>query len=76
MSPELRDGSCRGRFEVEAESVAYIVCAALGMQTEGYSLAYVAGWSGGDVAKVRQTAEKVVKVADTILAHVEALVAA
>jgi len=31
--------------EVEVESVAYIVCDALGLGTSGYSFAYVACWS-------------------------------
>lgn len=52
--------------EIEAESVAYIVCAAAGMSTDGYSLPYVAGWSGGDVALIRQTAERVVRAAGMI----------
>ena len=37
---------CRGAIEVEAESVAYMVCAALGVDSAGYSLPYVATWSG------------------------------
>lgn len=31
--------------EVQAESVAYIVCSALGLDTSEYSFGYVAGWS-------------------------------
>lgn len=57
--------------EIEAESVAYVVCAAMGLPTDGYSLPYVAGWSGGDVAKVRETAERVVKAAGAILEGLE-----
>ncbi|MGH7511023.1 MAG: ImmA/IrrE family metallo-endopeptidase [bacterium] len=34
--------SCRGIVEVEAESVAYMVCAAIGVDSTGYSLPYVA----------------------------------
>ena len=64
-------GGCRGRLEVEAESVAYIVCQATGMVTDGYSLPYLATWAAGDLEKVRQTAEKVVKVAGSILEQVE-----
>lgn len=64
-------GGCRGRLEVEAESVAYIVAAANGLATGGYSAPYVAGWSGGDVAKVRETAERVVRVAGAILSALE-----
>ena len=39
---ELRNHGCRGRFEVEAESVAYIVAHAHGLPSGGYSLPYVA----------------------------------
>jgi hypothetical protein len=61
----LHDGTeyergCRGVAEVEAESVAYLVCAAAGMATDAYSFPYVARWSDGDVALVRTTAERVV----------------
>jgi antirestriction protein ArdC len=36
---------CRGRIEVEAESVAYVVCGAVGLDTSQYSVAYVARWA-------------------------------
>lgn len=61
----------RGICEVEAESVAYVVAAATGFDTGSYSLPYVAGWAGGDVDKVRKTADKVVRVAHTILSTLE-----
>lgn len=35
----------RGQKEVEAESVAYVVCCHLGLDTSEYSFGYVAGWS-------------------------------
>lgn len=37
--------ACRGRIEVEAESVAYVVCGAAGLDTTAYSVAYVAQWA-------------------------------
>jgi len=61
--------TCRGRCEVEAESVAYVVAAAQGMHAGGYSFAYVAGWAGPDLSVVRQAAETVTKAARTILGH-------
>ncbi len=64
--------TCRGRCEVEAESVAYVVAAAHGLDASGYSFAYVAGWAGGDLTHVRQTAETVTKAARTILSHCSA----
>ncbi len=59
----------RGVLEVEAESVAYLIGAAHGMDTTGYSLPYVATWAGGKdpAATVRATAERVVRTARTIL---------
>jgi antirestriction protein ArdC len=53
--------------ECEAESVAYVVCTALGVCTDGYSLPYVAGWAHGDVAAVKATAGRVVKVAAELI---------
>ena len=41
--PEERPS--RTAREVEAESVAYVVCQHLGIDTSDYSFAYVAGWS-------------------------------
>jgi antirestriction protein ArdC len=59
--------TCRGRCEVEAESVAYVVAAAHGLDANAYSFAYVAGWAGGDLTHVREAAETVTKAARTIL---------
>ena len=37
----------RREKEVEAESVAYVVCQHFGIDTSDYSFGYVAGWSRG-----------------------------
>ncbi len=37
--------SCRGRREVEAESVAWLISAHFGLDTGAYTLPYVAGWA-------------------------------
>jgi hypothetical protein len=58
----------RDLAEIEAESVAYIVCNALGIDSASYSLAYVAGWSRGSVERIRRTAERVVSTAQAVLA--------
>jgi hypothetical protein len=54
---------CRGQAEIEAESVAYIVCQAAGLTTGAYSFGYVAHWAGGDPAAVKGTAERVITTA-------------
>jgi len=68
--------TCRGRCEVEAESIAYVVATAHGIDASGYSFAYVAGWAGGDLSIVRQTAGTVTQTARRILALLDAAPAA
>jgi hypothetical protein len=58
----------RDLAEIEAESVAFIVCHALGVDTAAYSLPYVARWAGGDIERVRRTAERAATTAQTVLA--------
>lgn len=57
----------RARAEVEAESVAYIVCTAAGIDATDYSLPYVAHWSSGDLDVVRSTTERVIGCARRLL---------
>jgi len=57
----------QGVAEVEAESVAYIVSAALGLDRSDYSTDYLVGWASGDIEVVRNTAAKVTTVAREIL---------
>ncbi len=63
---------CRGRCEVEAESVAYVVAARFGLSTDEYSFAYVAGWSGGDVKKVKATGTAVLRTAGWVIERLSA----
>jgi hypothetical protein len=53
--------------EVEAESVAYVVCQAAGMATTDYSLPYLARWSRGDVGLITTTTERVLITARAVL---------
>ena len=41
----------REEAEVQAESVAYCVCSAFGLDTSDYSFGYIAGWSNGRETK-------------------------
>ena len=68
---------CRGRIEVEAESVAYLVTAAHGVDSSQYTFTYVAGWAESAQAQsptattlgelIASTGSRVIKAADTIL---------
>lgn len=60
------EGDAREAKEVQAEGAAYVASKALGIDSEGYSLGYVAGW-GGDTKAVfeqmgviRDTAAKMI----------------
>lgn len=55
--------------EVEVESVAYIVCDALGLDSGDYSFAYVARWTEGSTNVVKETAERVIAYSRRILAN-------
>jgi hypothetical protein len=57
----------RGRKETEAESVAHIVCLALGLQSSPYSDAYVLRWADGDLDLIKEAMETVTRVAKSIL---------
>jgi DNA primase len=59
----------RPQAEVEAESVAYVVAAAHGLDTSGYTIPYVAGWSEGNLELLARSAERVVATSHTILTH-------
>jgi DNA primase len=66
-------GQCRGRIEVEAESVAYLITASHGLDSSSYTFPYVAGWAGtvdsaAPETVVRATGERVLAAARIILA--------
>ena len=71
-------GQCRGRLEVEAESLAYLVATAHGLDTGAYTFRYVAGWAsevdGVDLDQVvRGTANRVLAAAKIVLPGTEHL---
>lgn len=54
--------------EVEVESVAFIVCDAIGLDAGHYSFAYVTRWAEGSTDIVKETAERAIGCAKEILA--------
>jgi hypothetical protein len=65
-------GTLKERVEVEAESVAFVVCDLLGVESGDYSIPYVASWAGGDPERVQETARSVLTTARRIVAGIEA----
>jgi antirestriction protein ArdC len=64
-------GACRGQAEVEADSVAYVVASALGLDATP-AIAYVAAWAGQHRDKVLEAGERVVSTARRLLESVSA----
>jgi antirestriction protein ArdC len=60
----------RALAELEAESVAYVVCQHLGLETSAYSLGYVATWAGGTdlaVERIRRSCQRITGAARSII---------
>src|SRR5699024_5997910 len=57
----------RGTYEVEAESVAYMVSAKHGLDTSDNTFRYVAGWSNQDPAAVIASADRIMKASRQVL---------
>ena len=60
----------RGLKELEAESTAYVICTALGMDTSDYSFGYVAGWAGGApeaIQGIKASTGRIQKAATAVL---------
>ena len=60
----------RAVMELEAESVAFVVCTAAGITSDDYSFGYVASWSGGGdeaLAAIKASGGRIQRAADQIL---------
>ncbi|GMA59470.1 antirestriction protein ArdC [Alicyclobacillus sacchari] len=59
-------------IELEAESTAFVVAQALGLDTSDYSFSYIAGWSGKDaLAALKACGTRIQQAADQILKALE-----
>ena len=75
LHEKLDDRQCRGLIEVEAESVAFLVTAAHGLDSGQYTFNYVAGWAhqaataeGPSIEEiVRATGQRVITASHQIL---------
>jgi DNA primase catalytic core len=70
--------NCRGVAEVEAESVAFLVCANAGAATEDYTFPYVAGWaseanSRDPASVVAEAGRRVLSAANSIIGDLDAV---
>jgi len=64
-------GLTRDMREVEAESVAYLLGQTIGLDSQGYSVPYITGWSGGDPKLIEQTAMQVLETTKQLVDTLE-----
>lgn len=70
MSEERPDQRTR---EVEAESVAFIVCDKLGLDTSDYTFPYLAGWSGPkELEQLHASLDRIQHVANALIQQFDA----
>ncbi len=63
----------RHEKEVEAESIAYVVCQHFGIDTSEYSFGYVAGWSKGkELAELKDSLDLIHSTAGEIISALDA----
>lgn len=68
----------RARAELEAESVAFVVCADLNVDSSDYSFGYISTWAGGGdeaVAGIKESGGRIQKAAHTIFELLDSNVA-
>jgi hypothetical protein len=66
LSPEPGPASVRGRF-----GVAYVVCAALGLDISGFGVDYLADWFRGDTDVLEQALTAIHRAAASGLADLD-----
>ena len=57
--------------EVEAESIACVVCTYLGLDTQNFNFSYITGWADGDISKFRKNLDIISKHARTLIQGIE-----
>ena len=58
--------------EVEAESIAYVICQHFGIDISDYSFGYIAGWSSGkDTAELKESLGKIQATASEMITEIE-----
>lgn len=60
-------------FEIQAESVAFILSDMIGLDTSGYSFKYIVGWAGGDFDYIKSCMDKAHKVITKLVEELESV---
>ncbi len=57
--------------EVEAESIACVVCSYLGLDTENFNFSYISEWAEGDISKFRKNIDVIGQYATELIDGIE-----
>ncbi|MEM1333918.1 MAG: ArdC family protein [Actinomycetota bacterium] len=71
LGHETRTDTPRAVKEVEAESVAYLLSQTVGLDSDAYSVPYIANWSAGDIDTVRSAAEQILTTTKRLVSDFE-----
>lgn len=66
-----RDKTTREQREIEAESVAYVTCKRLGLDTSDYSFGYIASWAKLDEKNVKGSLDIIQKTSSDFIERIE-----
>lgn len=72
IGADIVERKSRNSKEVEAESVAYVICQHYGINTSDYSFGYVAGWSEGkEIPELKASLETIRNTAADMIAELD-----
>ncbi len=57
--------------EVEAESIACVVCTYLGLDTENFNFSYITSWADGDISKFKKNLDVISTHAKTLIKSID-----
>lgn len=72
LAHDTRTDLPRDLKEVEAESVAYLLAQTVGLDSDAYSVPYIANWSTGDVEILEAAAEQILTTTKRLVTTLEA----
>ena len=71
LDHDTRTDVARAIKEVEAESVAYLLAQTVGLDSDAYSVPYIANWSAGDIDTVQSAAEQILTTTKRLVTALE-----
>lgn len=67
LQPDVKEVGETPKLELEAESVAYVVCNSLGYDTSDYSIEYLSSWKQGEEREVKDSLKFISSTANKMI---------